>query len=298
MRPIIPENYDSDKTGDAELEAAMAQLETEDRESRVVARLDHASDPKSVKLERELSPEMAAQLIAELSAKLASVSPEGAEIVRRVAEQVAYLRGDAVVARAREEHVRARDAAERVTPHADGERAWLLANRLRDAARPLAALNEGEPAGAAERQAVAWARQDPALAALPDGELLAVLRRFALERQRWCPEARKYQHQSGLSADDEASIVRSILGADAGNSAKALAKGMQRASKGIQCALEKQLTRMRDESHESEDTNCRENESAGTRTMPTCNPNQALSSSAESSKPRPANTGSTSSRQR
>jgi hypothetical protein len=212
-------------------------------------------------VERPISAEVAGSLIGQLVAAVASVFPEGAEIIGRIATdaRMAHIKNDGATQRMRSDHRRALGALQHATPHSDGERAWLLSNHLRDAAEPLTcAPAAGEERRAAGLAALEWARRDEALADLPDNDLLAILERFARPRQSQfgmggCIEG-------GLSAQDEAHLVRNILGLTA-NSDAALGKAMARAKNARLAHFNVCAPR---------DTRCPEQRSGGERMMTAC----------------------------
>lgn len=175
---------ESNEINEAALDALMAQLEAEDREARVVVRVDDAQSPKRATFERELPLEVSAQIIADLASQLARVSPEGAEVIKRTAEQIGFLHGDdAAVTRLRAEHARALDAAMYVSgQHA--ERIALAEAGIRDAARPLygAARLSKDDVAKAERLALSLFRKRfPIITRerMSDGSVLGVLNEMA-----------------------------------------------------------------------------------------------------------------------
>jgi hypothetical protein len=138
-----------------------------EEQDRVVARLDHPNNPSEVELCRAISPELSASLISKLSVVLESEFPLGAALVRFVAldmaaalSQADYLptdevkraalkaasgestssieepvTSDQVRARLQVEHRRAFDALRFHHFDYQAERAWLLIEHLRAAAK-------------------------------------------------------------------------------------------------------------------------------------------------------------------
>lgn len=68
---------------------AIRRTAAEEREQRVVARLDCPYDPAEVELCRELSPGLAAQLIEKLAPQLSSRSPKTAELIAAASKRAA-----------------------------------------------------------------------------------------------------------------------------------------------------------------------------------------------------------------
>lgn len=228
--------------------------------------------------------------VVDLYAPGPAQSENADEMQARLAARRARLEKDAT---------RALGAWHTKTTHGDGENALLLASHLRASAQPLTDdertradwLHLGgsiEPdsvqpvtdAVTAEREALvlAGARRDGRVANLSDAELLAVLYRYVLPRQERGARARTLR---GLSATEEAKIVRTILG---GQSDGAVAKAMQRAAAERERFYEGQATPVR-----SEDTTSLEIEIAASAIDSAC-PLQP--SSAESCATQSAATGS------
>jgi hypothetical protein len=162
----VPVPEDGDELTDAEareaIDAFMARKEAE----RVVARVDDADRPRGIELCRDdLPPELAAGLIRMLTPRLAEVSPDGAELVARIAQQIEmaarhapHLPAEVVEQdrdRLRREHVRALDAARHVS-EAQGERAAVAVEALRQAAKCLVPDRVVVPVPPSTEDTLAW----------------------------------------------------------------------------------------------------------------------------------------------
>ncbi len=227
----------------------------------------------------------AAALIAELADTLRARWPDAAELIALAAggiglvESAAGSRGaerpsmarilGAKRARLVSDHARALDALRLSTAHQAGEAAWTLACHLREAASALAPVYIDDEAGErialpdddAERRALALARRDTRLAHLSDRQLLATLRRFALPRNAKIGAG---STRDGLSALEEADLVRDILGAESSNSATALVRAMQRAENQREERFAPELAAC--------DTTCRERVRAAGAMLAACQP--------------------------
>jgi len=305
-----PETNADEQTAElARFQAAAVELEASEDAARVVARVNEAG---SVRLERVLSVEQAAELLSQLAPAFERQLPEAAALLRRIAtdSQLTHAEGQPLTqlqldnyrrafaasenpalatdpraleafeaersvrhernrARRYAAHKRALDVLrlstrvvdDKPAPHENGERAWLLSNHLREAALPLAWLRENPEHAAKARckakcQAAAFAHRDETLRKLPVRDLLVKLERFALPRQGQFGKGQCIQ--GGLSAIEEARLVREILGQDIALSDEALRKQMDRAS------------RLRLARFNPQDTTCPERSEAGERIIDAC----------------------------
>lgn len=230
---------DNGAADDAVIDECIAREERE----RVVARIDDAAQPSVVTLERELSPELSAQLIARLTeqSELATAYPDAARAISAIANSIAVgerLASHLSVEEANRQMVlRIRDgraalgALESVTAHHNGEAALTLFNHLRGA---TAALNRKGDSQAEQRNgellALAWARRDDRVVGYDDEQLLAVLYEIAQpEAANPTSELGKFQRASGvqtLTPSRKAALLGSILDVSINTG---LVKGMARA---------------------------------------------------------------------